>query len=150
MLAKILSALVILTLSAGSALAGTCTPTTRNSVSNIDVNIKVKNDTTDPIIVSIWKGTLTERKTIFSEDVEVPSDGKEGKTDKNVTNADFYFAARKEDSEVEAHCHFFVDEGQRETSIGSFSCSDEGVFEISCEKSYNPDKSRWNVQFSLE
>ena len=96
MLSRLLAIGVIAALSTNAAFAGSCTDSDRYVDSNkVDVNIKVKNDTDAPIIVSIWKGTATEKKTLFADEVSVPSDGKEGKTDKNVTDAYFYFSAKK-------------------------------------------------------
>lgn len=144
-----------------AAFAGTCTDSERKaSKRKVDVNIKVKNDTDEKIIVSIWKGTETEKKTVFADESVVPSDGKEGKTDKNVTDAYFYFSAKRVGSDSEAICGFnaytteqvgFMAGGQEfTTDVAFFECASRGGFKISCEKSFNSSKDRWNVKYSLE
>lgn len=161
MLKKMFATIAICGFAAGSAFAGTCTESFREmSTSKLDVNIKVKNDTEDPIRVSIWKGTETEKKTVFSDNVLVPSDGKEGKTDNGVTDATFYFSAQKTESDLEAMCKFTaykVSERNaafgtkdRTAAIVSFHCGSSDDFQISCEKGFNKDKGRWNVQYALE
>ncbi|MEL7539826.1 MAG: hypothetical protein AAGJ51_02890 [Pseudomonadota bacterium] len=156
---KIFAAFVVATLSANAAFAGTCTPSDRDAgVQDVDVNIKVKNDTDEIITVSIWKGTATEKKTLFSDEVAVPIDGKEGKTDKNVTSAFFYFSAKRPGSETEALCTFWAYMGWEASMevktnvayIEDFSCPQSGDFSISCEKGYDGNKNRWNVTYSLE
>lgn len=162
MLNKIFATFAVAALSVNAAFAGTCTDSDRNADdSKVDVNIKVKNDTDAAIIVSIWKGTATEKKTLFSDEASVPSDGKEGKTDQNVTDATFFFSARKSNSDTEAICQFSaymssapnITVGASKESIANidyFSCLQDGGFDISCEKGFDSNKARWNVQYSLE
>lgn len=161
MLDKILAACVVAAFSAGVAYAGTCTPSDRYADSQkVDVNIKVKNDTKDQISVSIWKGTETSKETVFAHQVLVPSDGKEGKTDKNVKEASFYFSAKVPDSDAEALCGFdtytstapgvIAPTKSVTASIDYFSCADTGGFKVSCEKAFDKNKFRWNVTYSIE
>ena len=161
MLIRVSATIVAITLSANTAFAGSCTDSDRYVDSNkVDVNIKVKNDTDAPIIVSIWKGTATEKKTLFADEVSVPSDGKEGKTDKNVTDAQFYFSAKRSAGDTEAVCHFnaYTSSSRDITgmsksyvaNIDYFSCLETGDFDISCEKGLDDNKDRWNVTYSLE
>ena len=157
---KMFATVIVAGFAIQAAFAGTCTESYRDMSSNkLDVNIKVKNDTAEPIHVSIWKGTATDKKTILSDDALVPSDGKEGKTDKNVTEATFYFSARRTDSDVEAICTFSANtKGLRNlmtavkeysATIDRFNCPELGDFDIVCEKSFNKSKDRWNVQYSI-
>ena len=144
-----------------AAFAGTCTDSERKaSQRKVDVNIKVKNDTAETIIVSIWKGSETEKKTVFADEAIVHSDGKEGKTDKNVTDAYYYFSAKRVDTDTEAVCAFNAYTTEQEgfmaggveftTDVSYFECLSRGGFKISCEKSFNSSKDRWNVKYSLE
>lgn len=147
-----------------AAFAGTCTDSERtSSTRKVDVNIKVKNDTAETLIVSIWKGSETEKKTVLADETIVQSDGKEGKTDKNVTNAYFYFSAKRVDSDTEAVCGFnaYTTEqkgvmagGQASqefsANVAYFECLSRAGFEISCEKSFNSSKDRWNVKYSIK
>jgi hypothetical protein len=158
---KILAACVVVTCTANAAYAGTCTASDRyaNIDQKIDVNIKVKNDTDQDIKVSIWKGTATDKKTVLVDGVYVPSDGKEGKTDKNVTDANFYFSAKRHNSKGKAVCTFwayrtttqgvFAGDKSYIANIDSFDCPDKGDFKISCEKGFDKNKQRWNVTYSL-
>ena len=77
MLNKFIATVIVATFATHASYAGNCTETTRNSsTKRVDVNIKVKNDTKEEIEVSIWKGTETDKRTIFADIVSVPSDGK--------------------------------------------------------------------------
>lgn len=160
MLKKVIAASMVAILAANTAFAGSCKETEQDSDGNdVDVNIKVKNDTDEIITVSIWKGTETEKKTLFSNEVSVPIDGKEGKTDQNVTDASFYFSATKSDGETEALCSFWVYSSSSQSStwgknyysnIDGFECKSSGDFNVSCEKGFDHNKFRWNVTYSIE
>jgi archaellum component FlaG (FlaF/FlaG flagellin family) len=157
---KTLAASLVAVFTANAAFAGDCVTKERKSdAKDVDVNIKVKNDTDEIITVSIWKGTSTEKKTLFSDEVSVPIDGKEGKTDQNVTNATFYFSAKRPGSDTEAQCSFWVNESHTTTSvfgkdtfsnIDDFECKSKGDFKVSCDKGFDQNKYRWNVTYSLE
>lgn len=161
MLDKVLIAFAVAAFSTGAAYAGTCSTSERTADSRrVDVNIKVKNDTNESILVSIWKGTETVKQTVFADEVAVVSDGKTGKTDKNVKAASFYFSARKTNRDLEARCGFYASTSTTPGAIGStknyfaniedFNCAESGDFKISCEKAFDKNKYRWNVTYSLE
>lgn len=160
MLYKFVVTVVVAAFAAQAAFAGTCTESTRNSTAKrADVNIKVKNDTNETIEVSIWKGTSTERKTIFADDVSVSSDGKVGKTDKSVGDADFYFTARRKESTTETMCSFnaymtkisgMIGGKEFRANIDFFECSDADDLTVTCEKSFDANKDRWNVQYAVQ
>ncbi len=157
---KLLASSLVAVFTANAALAGDCVTKERDSdFNNVDVNIKVKNDTDEVITVSIWKGTSTEKKTLFSDEVSVPIDGKEGKTDQNVTDATFYFSAKRPGSDTEALCSFWVSASYTSnamygkdyySNIDDFECKSKGDFKVSCDKGFDHNKYRWNVTYSLE
>ena len=148
----IVSAATIFCLSTSAASASDCVEKDRVLYGKTaSVNIKVKNDTPSEIIVSIQR---TSDGSYLAKDATVPVDGKEGKTDNQVKDATYEFTAKyKASGATGASCSFRIE--REESNNGNRTwfrpqdCVNPGVFNITCDKSFNKAKSRWNVTYSL-